>query len=52
MRAAKAGLRVAEVPMPYRRRAAGESKVAGSLRGTVRAGTRIATVFVREARRR
>jgi len=48
MRAAKQGLRVIEVPMPYRRRAGGESKVAGSLRGSVRAGTRIAAVFVRE----
>ena len=52
MRAAKLGLRVAEVPMPYRRRAGGESKVAGSLRGTVRAGTRIVAVFVREMGRR
>lgn len=52
MRAAKLGLRVVEVPMPYRRRAGGESKVAGSLRGTLRAGTRIAAVFAREMSRR
>ena len=36
-RAAAAGLRVAEVPVRYRRRAGGSSKVSGSLRGTVRA---------------
>jgi glycosyltransferase involved in cell wall biosynthesis len=48
MRAAKLGLRVAEVPLPYRRRAGGDSKVAGNVRGTVRAGARIAAVFVRE----
>jgi len=49
MRAAQAGLRILEVPLPYRRRAAGESKVAGSLRGTLRAGSRIVTTFVRVA---
>ncbi len=48
MRAARLGLRVAEIPMPYRRRAGGESKVAGSVRGTIQAGARIAAVFVRE----
>ena len=49
MRAARAGLRILEVPMPYRRRAAGESKVAGSMRGTLRAGSRIVTTFLRVA---
>jgi glycosyltransferase involved in cell wall biosynthesis len=49
MRAARAGLRILEVPLPYRRRAAGESKVAGSLRGTLRAGSRIVATFVRVA---
>jgi glycosyltransferase involved in cell wall biosynthesis len=49
MRAARAGLRILEVPMPYRCRAGGASKVAGSLRGTVRAGTRIMTTFLRVA---
>ncbi len=48
MRAAKLGLRVVEVPMPYRRRAGGTSKIAGSLRGTARAGTKIAAVLARE----
>src|SRR5262245_9348758 len=36
-RAAAAGLRVVEVPVRYRRRAGGSSKVSGSLAGTVRA---------------
>jgi len=45
--AAQAGLRVLEVQLPYRRRAGGESKVAGSLRGTLRASYRIITTFFR-----
>ena len=47
MRAARAGLRVREVPLPYRRRIAGRSKVAGNLRGTLKAGSRITTTFLR-----
>ena len=34
MRAARAGLRILEIPVPYRCRSGGTSKVAGSLRGT------------------
>ncbi len=49
MKAARAGLRILEVPMPYRCRAGGSSKVAGSLRGTLRAGTRIVATFLRVA---
>ena len=49
MKAARRGLRILEVPMPYRCRAGGESKVAGSLRGTLRAATRIVATFVRVA---
>jgi glycosyltransferase involved in cell wall biosynthesis len=49
MKAARAGLRILEVPVPYRRRAGGESKVAGSLRGTVKASTRIVSTFLRVA---
>ncbi len=41
MRVAAAGLRVVEIPMPYRRRVAGSSKVAGNLRGTLKASARI-----------
>jgi glycosyltransferase involved in cell wall biosynthesis len=49
MKAARAGLRVLEIPLPYRRRAGGESKVAGSLRGTLRASWRIMATFLRVA---
>jgi glycosyltransferase involved in cell wall biosynthesis len=47
--AARQKLRILEIPMPYRCRSAGNSKVAGSLRGTVRASTRILTTFIRVA---
>jgi glycosyltransferase involved in cell wall biosynthesis len=49
MRAARAGLRILEIPVPYRRRLGGQSKVAGSLRGSLRAALRIAGTFVRVA---
>ena len=49
MRAARAGLRILEIPVPCRRRIGGKSKVAGSLRGTIRAGARIVATFVRVA---
>jgi glycosyltransferase involved in cell wall biosynthesis len=49
MRAAEAGLRILEVPMPYRRRRGGQSKVAGTWRGSVRAASRIALTLVRVA---
>ena len=49
MKAARAGLRVLELPMPYRRRAGGTSKVAGTLRGSLRAATRIVATFARVA---
>ena len=52
MKAARADLRIQEVPLPYRRRAGGESKVAGSLRGTLRAGSKIVSTFVRVASQR
>jgi glycosyltransferase involved in cell wall biosynthesis len=51
MQAARVGLRILEVPLPYRCRAGGESKVAGSLRGTLRAGSRILATFLRVAAR-
>jgi glycosyltransferase involved in cell wall biosynthesis len=49
MRAARAGLRILEVPVDYRQRSGGDSKVAGSLSGTLRAGARIIATFVRVA---
>jgi glycosyltransferase involved in cell wall biosynthesis len=47
MRAAAAKLRILEVPVDYGLREGGVSKVAGSLLGTLRAGTRIIATFVR-----
>jgi glycosyltransferase involved in cell wall biosynthesis len=49
IRAAAAGLRIREVPLPYRRRLAGRSKVAGNLRGTLKASTRILATLLRTA---
>ena len=49
MKAARAGLRILELPAPYRRRAAGSSKVAGSLRGTLLASFKIVATFGRVA---
>jgi glycosyltransferase involved in cell wall biosynthesis len=49
MRAARAGLRVLELPVRHRNRAGGASKVAGSLVGSLRASWHIARVFVRVA---
>ena len=49
MKAARSGLRTLEIPVPYRCRMGGESKVAGSLRGTLRAGSKIVSTFVRVA---
>ncbi len=46
MRAARAGLRILELPVDHRCRTGGESKVSGTLRGTFVAGGRIlATLF-------
>jgi len=49
MRVARAGLRVLELPVSYRRRSGGQSKVAGTLSGSLRAGLRIITTFARVA---
>lgn len=40
IKAAKAGLRILEVPVKYRRRV-GQSKISGTVRGTLAAGTKI-----------
>ena len=50
MRAAKAGLRILEIPVAYRCRIAGHSKVAGTLRGSLKAGSRILRTLVKVAR--
>jgi glycosyltransferase involved in cell wall biosynthesis len=49
MKAARAGLRITEIPVDHRRRAGGISKVSGTLRGTFVAGFRIVTTFLRVA---
>jgi glycosyltransferase involved in cell wall biosynthesis len=49
MRAARAGLRILELPVRHRRRAGGASKVAGSLRGTVKATWQLTATMVRIA---
>jgi len=52
LKAARAGLRILELPMPYRCRAGGTSKVAGSLRTSLRAAWRIALTILRVATQR
>jgi glycosyltransferase involved in cell wall biosynthesis len=52
MRAARARLRVLEVPVNHRCRTGGESKVSGTLRGTFVAGTRIVATLFRVAMER
>jgi glycosyltransferase involved in cell wall biosynthesis len=49
MRAARAGLRILELPVNHRCRIGGESKVSGTLGGTLRAGTRILATLARVA---
>ena len=52
MRAARAGLRILEVPVNHRCRTGGESKVSGTLRGTFVAGTRVVATLLRIATER
>ncbi|HEX5602314.1 MAG TPA: glycosyltransferase family 2 protein [Pyrinomonadaceae bacterium] len=49
MRAARSRVRTLEVPVDYRRRAGGHSKIAGTVRGSVLAATRILVTFARIA---
>ncbi len=50
IRAARAGLRVREVPVTYRRRAGGESKVSGNARASLKAAYRITAAIFRAGR--
>ena len=52
MKAARVGLRILEIPVNHRRRAGGESKVSGTLRGTFVAGARIIATLLRIATER
>ena len=47
MRAARARVRTMEVPVDYRRRAGGHSKIAGTVRGSVLAASRIVITLAR-----
>ena len=47
MRAAQARVRTLEVPVDYRRRAGGQSKIAGTVRGSVFAASRILITLAR-----
>jgi glycosyltransferase involved in cell wall biosynthesis len=49
MRAAQAKVRTIEVPVDYRRRAGGNSKIAGTVRGSMLAATRILITLARIA---
>jgi len=49
MRAARTRLRILEVPVDYRRRTGGKSKISGTIRGTILAGTRILMTLTRIA---
>jgi len=46
VKAAQRGVRLAEIPVRYRRRTRGRSKVSGTIRGSVRAGVRILSTIL------
>jgi glycosyltransferase involved in cell wall biosynthesis len=48
IKALKRGFRITEYPLPYKKRAAGRSKVSRTLSGSFRAGTKILWIIVRE----
>jgi glycosyltransferase involved in cell wall biosynthesis len=50
VKAARAGARIVEVPASYRARVGGESKVSGTLRGTILAGYRMLALTLKYAR--
>jgi glycosyltransferase involved in cell wall biosynthesis len=49
MKAARAGLRILELPIDYRRRAGGQSKIAGTVVGSIKAAARILSTLTRIA---
>ena len=52
MRAARSQIRTLEVPVDYRKRAGGRSKIAGTIRGSILASARILTTLIRIATER
>lgn len=51
VKAAKKGFRVVEIPIGYRRRAGGKSKISGTLRGTILAGYYILSTTLKHVRK-
>jgi glycosyltransferase involved in cell wall biosynthesis len=51
VKAARRRARIVEIPVSYHQRRAGQSKVSGTVRGTILAGWRILSVTLRHARR-
>ena len=49
VKAARGGYRIGEVPVRYRRRLSGESKVSGNAAASIRAAARILAVTLRHA---
>ena len=47
IKAARQKLRVKEIPVNYRRRRGGQSKISGTLRGTISAGVKIIWTILR-----
>jgi glycosyltransferase involved in cell wall biosynthesis len=50
LKAVQLGLRVREIPVNYKRRTGGESKVSGNLKASIEAGRRIFGIFLRVRR--
>lgn len=50
LKAIQLGLRILEIPVNYKRRIGGESKVSGNLKASIEAGRRIFGVFLRVRR--
>ena len=49
IKAVKKEMRIIEVPLPYRKRSAGTSKISRTIKGTIRAGIKIIWIIFREA---
>lgn len=47
IKAVRRGLRILEIPVPYRKRPAGKSKISGTVSGSVRAGFKILATIAR-----
>ena len=52
VKAVRRGLRIQEVPVHYRRRQGGESKISATVKGTVQAGAKILYTILRHSTQR